>query len=145
MLPSDFRLPPLLARLGPRLPQQPWSLGLCAALTLARRQGALPIDLTFMEGRSLRVVVEDLGATATLRMQRGRFIPVFAAGPADVSFRATAASLLALLARSEDPDTLFFQRRLRIEGDTELGLTLKHLLDSLEPPAWLLHALRPGS
>jgi predicted lipid carrier protein YhbT len=31
-----------------------------------------------------------------------------------------------------DPDTLFFSRRLTIEGDTELGLLLKNRLDALE-------------
>ena len=31
-------------------------------------------------------------------------------------------------------DTLFFNRKLHIEGDTELGLITKNLLDSVE---WL--------
>lgn len=31
-----------------------------------------------------------------------------------------------------DPDTLFFQRRLVIEGDTELGLYVKNLMDAIE-------------
>ncbi|MCV5960072.1 SCP2 sterol-binding domain-containing protein, partial [Escherichia coli] len=34
--------------------------------------------------------------------------------------------------RKEDPDTLFFQRRLSIEGDTELGLEVKNLMDSVD-------------
>ncbi|MGL6041779.1 MAG: ubiquinone anaerobic biosynthesis accessory factor UbiT, partial [Deefgea sp.] len=29
-------------------------------------------------------------------------------------------------------DTLFFQRRLSITGDTELGLTLKNLMDATD-------------
>ncbi len=29
--------------------------------------------------------------------------------------------------------TLFFQRRLRIEGNTELGLNVENLMDSIEP------------
>ena len=37
-----------------------------------------------------------------------------------------------LMLREEDPDTLFFSRRLRIEGDTELGLIVKNLLDSVD-------------
>jgi predicted lipid carrier protein YhbT len=32
-----------------------------------------------------------------------------------------------IAARKQDPDTLFFQRRLVIEGDTELGLYVKNL------------------
>ncbi|MGB7997639.1 MAG: SCP2 sterol-binding domain-containing protein, partial [Photobacterium halotolerans] len=35
-------------------------------------------------------------------------------------------------ARKVDPDTLFFQRRLTMQGDTELGLAVKNLLDSLD-------------
>lgn len=34
--------------------------------------------------------------------------------------------------RKEDPDTLFFQRRLSIQGDTELGLEVKNLLDNID-------------
>lgn len=44
---------------------------------------------------------------------------------ADVSFSADASDLLMIVARKQDPDTLFFQRRLVIEGDTELGLYVK--------------------
>ncbi|MDQ6645877.1 MAG: hypothetical protein M3Y93_01400 [Pseudomonadota bacterium] len=33
--------------------------------------------------------------------------------------------------RLEDADTLFFQRRLRLTGDTELGLTARNMLDRL--------------
>ena len=36
-----------------------------------------------------------------------------------------------------DADTLFFQRRLRISGDTELGLIVKNWLDASPRPAWL--------
>ncbi len=40
--------------------------------------------------------------------------------------------MVLIAARKEDPDTLFFQRRLRIEGDTELGLEVKNLMDSID-------------
>jgi predicted lipid carrier protein YhbT len=40
---------------------------------------------------------------------------------------------LLLATRREDPDTLFFNRRLRLSGNTELGLYVKNFLDSLEP------------
>ena len=50
---------------------------------------------------------------------------------ADVSFSADASDLLMIAARKQDPDTLFFQRRLVIEGDTELGLC-ENLMDAIE-------------
>jgi len=49
---------------------------------------------------------------------------------ADVTVRANLSDYLALALRLEDPDTLFFSRRLVIEGDTELGLALKNALDA---------------
>ena len=49
-----------------------------------------------------------------------------------MSFSADASDLLMIAARKQDPDTLFFQRRLVIEGDTELGLYVKNLMDAIE-------------
>jgi predicted lipid carrier protein YhbT len=37
-----------------------------------------------------------------------------------------------LATRREDPDTLFFSRRLCIEGDTATGVHVKNLLDALD-------------
>lgn len=63
---------------------------------------------------------------------------------------------MQLAQRQVDPDTLFFSRRLVMEGDTELGLIVKNALDALELPVldvtrWApkqvfsrLMALRPG-
>ncbi len=45
--------------------------------------------------------------------------------------RGSATDLLLLASRLEDADTLFFQRRLVLTGDTELGLTVRNLLDRL--------------
>lgn len=50
----------------------------------------------------------------------------------DVSFSASGDDLLLIAGRKQDPDTLFFQRRLKIEGDTELGLELKNLIDAID-------------
>lgn len=46
--------------------------------------------------------------------------------------KGESSEFIKLANRSEDPDTLFFQRRLLIEGDTELGLGTKNLLDSID-------------
>jgi len=59
----------------------------------------------------------------------------------DVVLSGELHPFLLMLARREDPDTLFFQRRLAIEGDTALGLELKNFLDRLEWEALPLPAL----
>ncbi|MDC9720936.1 MAG: SCP2 sterol-binding domain-containing protein [Gammaproteobacteria bacterium] len=40
--------------------------------------------------------------------------------------------LIRLVNRQQDPDTLFFQRRLLLTGDTELGLEIRNVLDAID-------------
>lgn len=89
-------------------------------------------EFDVLQDRWLRIEVTDLGlawnvtrACEGLRLARQ--------GPTDVSIRGNWREFLLLASRQEDPDTLFFRRRLVIEGDTELGLAVKNLLDSLDP------------
>jgi len=65
------------------------------------------------------------------------FAPLPPAAAVDVTFTANAVDLMRMATRRADPDTLFFERRLAIEGDTETGLRLKNLLDAVELPRWL--------
>lgn len=51
---------------------------------------------------------------------------------AHVTIRGSLADLHRLATRSEDPDTLFFKRRLSIEGETQTGLLIKNMLDALD-------------
>ena len=51
--------------------------------------------------------------------------------PAEAVVRGTATDLMLLAGRLEDADTLFFQRRLVLTGDVELGLTARNMLDRL--------------
>ncbi len=129
-----FRLPALIAGIGSRLPQWPHSCSLVAAMNLARTLRLLPEEsLAELEGRSFRVTVLDTGGVADFRFSGGSFRPIFAPSETpDLSFSANLSAYLQLLARQEDPDTLFFNRQLAIEGDTELGLVVKNMLDAVE-------------
>jgi predicted lipid carrier protein YhbT len=49
-------------------------------------------------------------------------------------FRASARDFALIAAREEDADTLFFNRRLVVEGDTETALLVKNTLDGIEAP-----------
>lgn len=49
-----------------------------------------------------------------------------------MAIAASARDFMLLARRLEDPDTLFFSRRLVMEGDTELGLLVKNTLDALD-------------
>lgn len=81
-------------------------------------------ELEFLEGRWLSIHVRDIDLQWFTSVVNGKLV-VSQNAQADVSFSADASDLLMIAARKQDPDTLFFQRRLVIEGDTELGLYVK--------------------
>ncbi|MHB5846944.1 ubiquinone anaerobic biosynthesis accessory factor UbiT [Klebsiella pneumoniae] len=95
------------------------------------RQALAEEELEFLEGRWLSIHVRDIGLLWYTSVVDGRLV-VSQQADADVSFSADASDLLMIAARKQDPDTLFFQRRLVIEGDTELGLYVKNLMDAIE-------------
>ncbi|MEA5672439.1 SCP2 sterol-binding domain-containing protein [Pseudomonas sp. MH2] len=92
------------------------------------REGAFEL----LRGHWLRLHVSDLGLSWCVTCQGAR-LKVVARSTADVTIRGNWREFLLLASRQEDPDTLFFRRRLVIEGDTELGLGVKNLLDALDP------------
>lgn len=95
------------------------------------RQALAEGELEFLEGRWLSIHVRDIGLLWYTSVVDGRLV-VSQQADADVSFSADASDLLMIAARKQDPDTLFFQRRLVIEGDTELGLYVKNLMGAIE-------------
>ena len=82
-----------------------------------------------LRGRVVRLEVRGVPFAPQLTLDAIGLRPAF--GRPDVTIRASLADYAALVLRREDPDTLFFTRRLAIEGDTELGLALKNALDAL--------------
>ncbi len=131
-----FKLPSFVSAIGGKLPQWPLSLVLTAGLNVVLKMKLLPADsLELLENRSFLVDVLDSGGSACFTYCRGLFRPLFTRPQTpDLSFRANLSAFLQLLARQEDPDTLFFNRELAIEGDTELGLVVKNMLDSVDWP-----------
>ena len=97
-----------------------------------------------LEGNWMRLEVADLNLAWCLTCDRKR-LRIAEQAPVQVTIRGNWREFLLLASRQEDPDTLFFRRRLVIEGDTELGLAIKNLIDSLDPdmlPAWLWKGLQ---
>jgi predicted lipid carrier protein YhbT len=128
----DFTLPPAVARVGHRLPQLPPSLALIGALNLALGRLLSRETLEPLQGKHLRIRVSDAGMTLRFVLQGQGFRPSYAGHAADLTISARSRDFLALLLREEDADTLFFSRRLLMEGDTELGLLVKNTLDAID-------------
>ncbi|MDR5866874.1 ubiquinone anaerobic biosynthesis accessory factor UbiT [Halomonas koreensis] len=125
------------------LPAPPGPMRLLGALPLAvkrppleawlNRSFAAPLaegEFDALEGRRVCLEIADLPLSLTLGLEGRRLVLV--EGPGEAAIRGGWREFLCLATRGEDPDALFFQRRLSLEGDTELGLTVKNLLDGLE-------------
>ena len=97
----------------------------------------LAARLPELDGRSVCLDIRDAGAKLHFRICGGRLLPAWP-GPSLVTIRGELRDFLALATRTEDADTLFFHRRLSIEGDTDTGLHVKNLLDTLEYD-WCAH------
>jgi predicted lipid carrier protein YhbT len=92
--------------------------------TLAQRLMAL-------DGKVIRIDVSDAPAQIDFLIQ-GTRLSAGGGRAVDVTIRGGVADFWLLATRAEDPDTLFFHRRLSIEGDTATGLHVKNLLDALD-------------
>jgi len=137
-----WRLPSPLRAVVSRLPRFPPS----AALSVILNAGVVPgVDagtLARLDGKVVRIELRDAGTALTLRCRSGRFHPVSSLAAADVTIGACVHDFALLALRREDPDTLFFARRLTIEGDTEAGLTVKNMLAAFDATEAFVSRLR---
>jgi len=92
------------------------------------RQG----ELDFLSRKRITVKINDANIYYYISLLDGQLISNIAGDRYDLIIQASLYDYLSLIARKEDPDTLVFQRRLIMQGETELGLELKNFLDSLD-------------
>ena len=124
-------VPKPLAFVLRRLPETPPAHAVAAGLNLALAAGVLQREgFDVLRHRALRLEAVDAGVGVTLSLSDRGFIATRAKPDATIRARLVDFTLIAL--RREDPDTLFFNRRLTIEGDTELGLAIKNALDAVD-------------
>lgn len=115
------------------LPEAPPAHMLALALNAGIRFGLVSRGaLEPLLGKTVSLEANDLGTRVRVAYDGSRFKAYSGSAPADVTVRSTASGFLALALRREDPDTLFFTRRLVMTGDTELGLVVKNALDAID-------------
>jgi predicted lipid carrier protein YhbT len=102
------------------------------ALNQAFREPLRHDELAFLEGRKVRIRVTDLCLDWLIQVEPGRFSVIDCTLEEDVTISGQGPDFVLLATRLADPDTLFFQRRICIEGDTELGLGVKNTMDSID-------------
>ena len=90
-------------------------------------------ELDFLEGRWVELSISDIGGHWFITFAQGALkVSHQPSNQADVCFSGKLNDFVLMMGRREDSDTLFFQRRLVIEGDTELGLEVKNLIDNID-------------
>ncbi|MDO5693647.1 MAG: SCP2 sterol-binding domain-containing protein [Pseudomonadota bacterium] len=132
--PPPFTLPRPVGAVLSRLPAYPGSVLLVTAINLALARH-LPDDVTaLLHGKRLSIRVRDARVAFDFIWRGQRFAPSAPHAQPDLTISANAQDFVLLAQRRQDPDTLFFNRRLVMEGDTELGLMVKNALDAIELP-----------
>jgi predicted lipid carrier protein YhbT len=143
MNPSAYLIPPPIGKLLSLLPVYPGSLLFVTGLNLALLK-SLPADVKqSLADKKLRIKVTDAQLSFDFQWTHSSFSACRNMGDADLTISASAHDFLLLARRLEDPDTLFFSRRLVMEGDTELGLLVKNTIDAIELPMLDLERLSP--
>ena len=136
MMNEDALLPPLtrpFSRLGSRLPH-PGSAVFAAMLNMSLRRD-LPQDVyTLLIGRRVEIILSDWAMRFRFSVSPDRFVPLPSSAIIDLSITASARDFGLLASGEEDADTLYFDRRVVVEGDTELALLIKNTLDALPAP-----------
>lgn len=89
-------------------------------------------EFDFLRDKVLAVEVSDLKLLLGFTCKNNRLYYLGSGCQPTVTIRGGSTALLQLINREQDPDTLFFQRKLEIEGDTEVGLNVKNLLDAID-------------
>ena len=119
--PAPFTLPAPVGALLSRLPAYPGSMLLVTAINFALAK-QLPQDVKdILRAQRLAIRVRDARVAFDFSWNGQRFVPCKPQAETDLAISANAQDFLLLAQRRQDPDTLFFNRRLVMEGDTELG------------------------
>lgn len=142
---TPFTLPKPLGNLLSHLPAYPGSSLFVTGLNLALAKSLAQDVRQMLAGRKLRLCVTDAQLTFDFEWRNERFTACPGGGVADLTISASAHDFVLLARRQEDPDTLFFSRRLAMEGDTELGLLVKNSIDAIELPVFSIDQLKPAA
>lgn len=128
----NITFPKILANINCHLPSQPPRHALVFALNTMLKRELLPADMSLFNGRTFEIDVLDAGIKIHFTANETQFVAENFVGTPDLRLAANGVDFMRMILREEDPDTLFFKRKLQIEGDTELGLITKNLLDSVD-------------
>lgn len=141
---KTFLIPQPVSAALSLLPRYPHSLLFVRAINLALGSSLHDEVWQPLHGKRVCIRVKDAGIAFHFTLGARGLIARHAVAQPDLAISASAQDFFLLAMRKEDPDTLFFSRRLVMEGDTELGLLVKNTLDAMELPLLDFSVLLPA-
>jgi len=131
---SKLFSPKILGRITTKLPLSLNQKVVSKLINLAFVEQVADGDFGFLAGKRLQIEIIDamLFVGITFKHQQiccYHFDNVLHTADATLSINTIDA--ISLLEQSIDPDTLFFQRKLKISGNTELAHHVKNTIDTL--------------
>lgn len=139
-----FTIPRPLGNILSILPGHPPALLFVHAANLAMGDALRSEVMHPLQGKLINIHVTDACVDLYFTLDRYGMVACRRSREPELTISASASDFLMLALRKEDPDTLFFSRRLRMEGDTELGLLVKNTLDAQELPPFDIRTLSPA-
>ncbi len=129
----SHHVPRLIAKPFHLMPTRMQQIILNRLLQRVFNEALLAGDMDFLNSNRIKFEIEDCHLSWTCTVSKNRLYIIDNRYNPDATIRCNLNELVLLANQKIDPDTLFFQRRLVIEGDTELGLTMKNIMDTLDP------------
>ncbi|MBL4660011.1 MAG: SCP2 sterol-binding domain-containing protein [Alcanivoracaceae bacterium] len=134
-------LPALLAIPVASIPEKYSAKAIVKSLNIMLAQSLDEGDLDFLEGQNVSVEIVDLKLKFGLSLGDGILIASSWQTKDSLNLSGNLYDFMLLASRKEDSDALFFHRRLKMEGSTNLGLEVKNLLDGMDLDTVRFHKL----
>ncbi|NMP32360.1 hypothetical protein HII17_12385 [Thalassotalea sp. M1531] len=135
------RLPPHIFKPLLLLPDQISETMMSFSLNKVFKQPLIDEEIDFLQEKWLKLNLTDAGFYCFITVLENDLgtplvsvknqLPQNLSKP-NVEFSADVESIVMLATKKLDPDTLFFQRKLMVTGETELGLAIKNFLDDFD-------------
>ncbi len=132
-------IPAFLSKPFRVLPEIIPTVAITRALNIMLVQALQDGELDFLVNKNISVEVSDLKLKFALTLRHERLTPRMWRTKDDLNLSGTLYDFMLLASRQEDADTLFFHRRLKMEGCTDLGLEVKNLLDGMDTAGVRFH------
>ncbi len=126
------RVPNLLSQPIALIPERIHTKMIVKSLNVFLAEALKEGELDFLQGQSVSVEIRDLKLKFALSLNHEKLRARTWAMDDDLNLSGNLYDFMQLASRQEDSDTLFFHRRLKMEGNTELGLEVKNLLDGMD-------------